>query len=183
MRGTLIITAVAVWPFVAWAAAQPSKPVKESVSQILVSPVPSSLEDMVAETDAVVLGRLVHVTVEEDPRLRYLTTVYTFEVLEVLKGGGLIPASEVRVVLPGGEKDYGDYVKRHVTKPSARPLSKGRTYVVMLGWNPYLETVVPRWGGHAVFDVTEPRVSTQSDLAEGYEGLPSTEFLSRVRRR
>jgi hypothetical protein len=156
------------------------KPVVER--QLLVSP-PPTVHEMVAQADAVIVGRNLpgarFIAPKDGDVPTWPVTLRPFEVITVVRAHIRLPTpgETVAIELLGGQREYPTHIERFPA-PGLRPLGVGRLYAIFLAWNQRREMFEVAWYG-AIFDITSERVWSLHEHDRRYAGtVTADEFLS-----
>lgn len=188
-HGALIAAAAVLTGLAACAdgSAQGSKPVREEELFADWKGPPATLNDMMLEADAVVVGRFVtqrsadgDLPGKSGGRIR---TVHVLRVQEVLKSSPEDGAlTEVLVRMEGGERDRGEYIERVFirTFPSFKT---GDIYVLFLMHTAIPGVWSPAFGPDSAYRLGAGRVTAvgKTPIASAQAGRAGEDFLRVLR--
>ena len=158
------------------------KPVKESPVIVESAPPPSTLTEMVAQADAVVIARATGRT-RLKARQRAdsaLLSTHSLNVEEVIKFHPAVPiAGEViDLDLLGGTREYDSYILSESVEDWDRVVANHR-YLVFVRYlsNEFGERLVPVWAAAGIFDITGNTAKSLDKRFRRYNDKASPQFL------
>lgn len=189
MKSVLLVVPVLIASLAAVTQGQPDnpsgKPVKHSPVIVESAPPPSTLTEMVAQVDAVVIARATGRT-RLKARQRAdsaLLSTHSFDVEEVIKFSPAVPiAGEVLDLdLLGGTREYDSYILSEFVEDWDRILPNHR-YLVFVQYlsNDFGERLIPRWAA-GIFDITGNSAKSLDKRFRRYNNKASIQFLDDVR--
>jgi len=162
------------------------KPVKESPVIADSAPPPSTLTEMVAEADAVVIARATgraRLKARQQADSALLST-HSLVVEETIKFFPAVPvAGEVLDLdLLGGTREYDSYILSQFVKDWDRILPNHR-YLIFVRYlsNEFGQRLVPCWAAAGIFDITGNSAKSLNQRFRRYDPKTPTEFLGDVR--
>ena len=154
MKTTAMIAITCVLGCLGLVASSTQKPMRETTSDALFSPPPSTLAEMIDGVTAVALG-----TISASRGTSFtlagghdaVATEYSVAVSEVFGGRNVTPGSSITVISLGGELDRGTYIERNIV-PGVKPLTVGHKYILFLNWDSTHSSYVLAYGPSAVLE-------------------------------
>ena len=145
---------------------------------------PATLEGLVDEADAVILGRVTgrHNEVAREERA-LPRTIYGVRLLEVLKPHPKLNASEVEIDRMGGDVERDGRIDRYAER-GFPDFQQGRTYVLFLSWNEYIGRFAILRGPDSAFEINpQGRVETHGrfSAAKAQRGKHGDALLDSIR--
>jgi hypothetical protein len=166
--------------------AQSGKPVKESPVIVDSAPPPSTLTEMVAEADAVVIARAsgrARLKAQQHADSPLLST-HSFDVEEVIKFFPAVPVARevLELDLLGGTKEYDSYVISQFARDWDRILPNHR-YLIFVRYlsNDFGERLVPCWAAAGIFDITGNSAKSLDKRFRRYNDKTFGDFVSDVK--
>lgn len=167
-------------------AAENQTPIEHKFITLDGQPPPSSIEEMVAFADAVVVAEHSGTTVlsQGTPIGGYTptSTSHELQLTEIIKFNPALPAlgAPFRIVVPGGDRDLGTHIERVSVKDSERVNLDG-VYVVFLHWVPATNELVLLWNHAGLQEITSGIVKSGSLNFTQHSGKSAATFLAELR--
>lgn len=181
----LVVMVVAVLPFTLPTEAQRRKPTIEIPFHIDRQPPPETLSDLIGGVDLAAYVRIL----SSEPRRRafpegagsFPETVFVAEILERGRTRRAAKAGEkLRIVQNGGEFEESDRIERRFEE-SNPPLVVGRSYLVAINWNEYLNAYVFAYGPDSIFELERGKVQPRGK-GRGARELTGQDLKEALRR-
>jgi hypothetical protein len=195
--------ALSVWVAVAFVATlahatqQQDKPVK--IHKLFITPkgpTSDSLFQMMADSDALVRGRVVGSSPRvldlymgaDQPAIKggRVMTAFRVNVSEILHGAGdhVVDTNKpLLLIFNGGDRDRGTYIERVV--PEGMPLlEQAHEYVLFLKWDSSLDGWIVPYGPDGVLDIGKGVVESagRATITKRHKGRPAADVLTELRK-